>query len=39
MLQKKEKQFLFYKMKENGLEWNEKEKRVERIWWEPKEDE
>lgn len=33
-----EKQFLFYKMKENGLEWNEKEKRVERIWWEPKED-
>ena len=31
-----EKQFLFNKMQEEGLKWNAKEKRVERIWWEAK---
>lgn len=29
----KEKQFLFNKMKENGLQWNAEEKRVEKIRW------
>lgn len=28
-----EKQFLFNKMKENGLQWNAEEKRVEKIRW------
>ena len=29
----KEKQFLFAKMKEQGLKWNAEEKRVEKIRW------
>lgn len=31
-----EKQFLFNKMKENGLQWNAEEKRVETIRWRAK---
>lgn len=31
-----EKQFLFNKMKENGLQWNAEEKRVEKIRWRAK---
>ena len=34
-----EKQFLFDKMKEQGLRWNAKEKRVEKIRWRAKEGE
>lgn len=34
-----EKQFLFDKMKEQGLRWNAKEKRVEKIRWRAKEEE
>ena len=34
-----EKQFLFNKMKENGLQWNAEEKRVEKIRWRAKYDE
>lgn len=32
----KEKQFLFNKMEEQGLKWNAKEKRVEKIRWRAK---
>ena len=35
----KEKQFLFNKMEEQGLKWNAKEKRVEKIRWRAKENE
>lgn len=31
-----EKQFLFNKMKENGLQWNAEEKRVEKLRWRAK---
>ena len=34
-----EKQLLFYKMKEQGLQWNTEEKRVEKIRWRAKEGE
>ena len=34
-----EKQFLFNKMKEQGLQWNAEEKRVEKIRWRAKEGE
>ena len=33
-----EKQFLFDKMKEHGLQWNAEEKRVEKIRWRAKKD-